>query len=87
MGSEEGLTRLALQGSEQVKRVVWILDIGCSRHMTGDRSLLPNVFEKAGHVVTFGDNNKGSTEGYGSLEAGNVIINNVSVVEGLKHIV
>ena len=66
-------------------RVVWILDNGCSRHMTGDRALLSNVVEKAGPVVTFGDNNKGLTQGYGSLLAGNVIIENVSVVQGLQH--
>ena len=85
MGSEEGLIHLTLQGSEQVNRVMWILDSGCSRHMTGDRALLSNVVEKSGPVVTFGDNNKGSIKGYGCLEGGNVIIENVSLVEGLQH--
>ena len=64
---------------------MWILDSGCSRHMTGDRALLSNVVEKAGPMVTFVFNKKGLTEGYGSLEARNVIIDNVSVVQGLKH--
>ena len=64
---------------------MWILDSGCSRHMTGDRALLSNMVEKAGPVVTFGDNNKGLTQGYGSLEAGIVIIENVSIMEGHKH--
>ena len=64
---------------------MWILDSGCSKHMTGDRALLSNMVEKADPVVTFGDNNKGLTEGYDSLEAGNVIIDNVSVVEVLKN--
>ena len=41
--------------------------------------------KKVGPMVTFGDNNKGKTDGYGCLEADNVIINNVSCVEGLKH--
>ncbi|KAL8103453.1 hypothetical protein AgCh_027874 [Apium graveolens] len=49
---------------------------GSSRHMTGDRALLSNVVEKASPVVTFGDNSKGLTEGYGCLQAGNVIIEN-----------
>ena len=53
--------------------------------MTGDRALLSNVVEKAGPVVTFGDNNKGITTGYGSLESGNVIIEDVSIVNGLMH--
>ena len=64
---------------------MWISDSGCSRHMTGDRSLLSNMVEKVGPVVTFVDNSKGLTQGYGSLEAGNVIIDNVYVVQGLKH--
>ena len=65
--------------------VVWILDNGCSRHITGDRALLSNVVEKADPVVTFGDNIKGLTQGYGPLQVGNVIIDNVSVMQGLKH--
>ena len=70
---------------KHVNRVVWILDSGCSRHMTGDRVLISNVVEKAIPMVTFGDNNKGLTQGYGSLQAGNVIIENVSIVQGLQH--
>ena len=73
------------QGIKQVNRVLWILDSGCSRHMTGDRALLLDVVEKAGPVVTFGDNNKVLPQGYGSLQAGNVIIDQVSVVQGLQH--
>ena len=53
--------------------------------MTGDRALLSNVIERAGPIVTFGDNNKGRTTGYGNLHAGNVIIEKVFLVEGLKH--
>ena len=64
---------------------MWILYSGFSRHMSGDRALLPNVVEKFGPVVTFRYNRKGLTHGYGSLEAGNVIIANVFVVQGLKH--
>ena len=73
------------QGIKQVNRVVWILDSGCSRQMTGDRALLSNMVEKAGPIVSFEDNSKGLTQGYGSLQAGNVIIGNVSVVQGLQH--
>ena len=53
--------------------------------MTGDRALLSDVVEKAGPVVTFGDNITGLTQAYGSLQAGNVIIDQVSVVQGLQH--
>ena len=44
------------------------------KHMTGDRALLSNLVEKVGPWVTFGDDNKGFTEGYGSLEIGNVVL-------------
>ena len=53
--------------------------------MTGDRALLSNMVEKDGPVVTFGHNIKGLTQGYGSLQAGNVIIDQVSVVQCLQH--
>ncbi|KAL8090719.1 hypothetical protein AgCh_039966 [Apium graveolens] len=36
--------------------------------MTGDRALLSNVVEKAGPLVTFGDNSKGLSEGYGCFK-------------------
>ena len=53
--------------------------------MTGKRSLLTKFEKKAGPVVSFGDGNKGETLGYGSIVLGNVIIENVALVEGLKH--
>ncbi|KAL8121129.1 hypothetical protein AgCh_018045 [Apium graveolens] len=40
----------------KVKKVIWIIDSGCSRHMTGDKALLSQFEEKAGPLVTFGDN-------------------------------
>ena len=42
---------------------MWILDSGCSNHMTGDKALLSQFEEKAGPQITFGDNNKGFTMG------------------------
>ena len=64
---------------------MWIIDSGCSAHMTGDRALLSNMVEKAGPWVTFGDDSKDFTKGYGNLEIGNVVIENISLVDGLKH--
>ena len=80
LGFRRSSNPFVLQGIKQVQPVVWILDSGSSRHMTGDRALLSNVVEKAGPVVTFGDNNKGLTEGYGCLQAGNVIIELVNIL-------
>ena len=62
-----------------------MIDSGCSSHMTGDRALLSNLVEKVGPWVTFGDDNKGFTKGYDSLEIENVVIENISLVDGLKH--
>ena len=64
---------------------MWIIDSGCSSHTTGDRALLSNLVEKASPWVTFRDDNKGFTKGYGSLKIGNVVIENISLVDGLKH--
>ena len=64
---------------------MWIIDSGCSSHMTVDRALLSNLIEKVGSWVTFGDDIKGFTKGYGSLEIGNVVMENISLVDGLKH--
>ena len=64
---------------------MWIIDSGCSSHMTGDKALLSNMVEKAGPWVTFGDDNKGFKKGHGNLEIGNFVIENISLVDGLKH--
>ena len=42
--------------------------------MTGDKALLSQFEEKAGPQITFGDDIKGFTMGYGNLGFGNVII-------------
>ncbi|VFQ91178.1 unnamed protein product [Cuscuta campestris] len=47
---------------------VWYLDSGCSRHMTGDASLLSNLIPYDGPRVTFGGSNDFSlTKGLGNL--------------------
>ena len=74
-----------LQGTGKKNKVMWILDSGCSRHMTGDMALLSQFERKAGPLVTFGDDSIGTTLGYGNLEVGNVIIEDVALVDGLKH--
>ena len=45
----------------------------------------PIWLKKSVPWVTFGDDIKGFTKGYGSLEIGNVVIENISLVDGLKH--
>ena len=43
------------------------------------------MVEKVGPWITFGDKSKGFTKGYGSIESGNIVIANMSLVDGLKH--
>ena len=53
--------------------------------MTGNKSMLSEFEEKVGPAVSYGDGNLGQTLGYGNIEIGNVIIEKVALVSGLKH--
>ncbi|KAJ9564153.1 hypothetical protein OSB04_000119 [Centaurea solstitialis] len=64
---------------------IWYLDSGCSRHMTGSKSVLSNYREERGPAVTFGRNGKGQTRGYGTLTNGVTTFKRVAYVEGLMH--
>ncbi|KAJ9542321.1 hypothetical protein OSB04_028827 [Centaurea solstitialis] len=64
---------------------IWYLDSGCSRHMTGSKSVLSNYHEERGPAVTFGGNGKGQTRGYGTLTNGVTTFKRVAYVEGLMH--
>ena len=64
---------------------VWYLDSGCSRHMTGSPDLLEDKRKANGPSVTFGDNFQAKTVGYGTIRKGNISIEKVSIVDGLKH--
>nr|GEX02845.1 hypothetical protein [Tanacetum cinerariifolium] len=69
--------RTRLQVSRKVVKIVlWYLDSGCSKHMTGDRSQLTNFINKNFSGVKFG---------YIDYQIGNVMISRVYYVEGLGH--
>ncbi|GJT79814.1 hypothetical protein Tco_1054156 [Tanacetum coccineum] len=68
-----------------VQIVLWIVDSGCSKHMTGDRSLLKNFVEKFMGIVRFGNDNFAAIIGYGDYIQGNITIYHVYYVEGLGH--
>nr|GEV44970.1 integrase, catalytic region, zinc finger, CCHC-type, peptidase aspartic, catalytic [Tanacetum cinerariifolium] len=67
------------------KIVLWIVDIGCSKHMTGDRSPLRNFIEKFMGTVRFGNDNFVAITGYGDYIQGNITISHVYYVKGLGH--
>ncbi|GJW16032.1 integrase, catalytic region, zinc finger, CCHC-type containing protein [Tanacetum coccineum] len=64
-----------------VQIVLWVVDSGCSKHMTGDRSLLRNFVEKFMGTVRFGNDNFAAITGYGDYIHGNITICHVYYVE------
>ncbi|GJY02196.1 integrase, catalytic region, zinc finger, CCHC-type containing protein [Tanacetum coccineum] len=68
-----------------VQIVLWVVDTGCSKHMTGDRSLLRKFIEKFMGTVRFGNDNFAAITGYGDYIHGNITICHVYYVEGLGH--
>ncbi|KAL6322007.1 hypothetical protein AAG906_003148 [Vitis piasezkii] len=53
---------------EGSKKDKWLLDSGCSRHMTGDESKFAFLTKRKGGYVTFGDNSKGRIIGQGNID-------------------
>nr|GEV17689.1 integrase, catalytic region, zinc finger, CCHC-type, peptidase aspartic, catalytic [Tanacetum cinerariifolium] len=68
-----------------VQIVLWYLDSGCSKHMTGDRSQLTNFVKKFLGTIKFGNDHVAKIMGYGEYQIGNVTISRVYFVEGLGH--
>nr|GFB19363.1 integrase, catalytic region, zinc finger, CCHC-type, peptidase aspartic, catalytic [Tanacetum cinerariifolium] len=64
---------------------LWIIDLGCSKHMTGNRALLTNFVEKFLGTVHFGNNDFAVIAGYGDVVIGSMTIKKVYYVEGLGH--
>nr|GEY42593.1 hypothetical protein [Tanacetum cinerariifolium] len=64
---------------------LWIIDSGCSKHMTGNRALLMNFLEKFLGTVCFGNNYFAVIAGYGDVVIGSMMIKKVYYVEGLRH--
>nr|GFC35653.1 integrase, catalytic region, zinc finger, CCHC-type, peptidase aspartic, catalytic [Tanacetum cinerariifolium] len=68
-----------------VQIVLWYLDSGCSKHMTGDRSQLINFVQKFLGTVKFRNDYVAKIMGYCDYQIGNVTISWVYYVEGLGH--
>nr|XP_017248632.1 PREDICTED: RING finger protein PFF0165c-like [Daucus carota subsp. sativus] len=67
------------------KQDMWYLDSGCSRHTTGNKSLLKSIRKVTAGSVTFGDSSKGSIIGIGDIGNEHFKIANVQLVTGLKY--
>nr|GEY01469.1 retrovirus-related Pol polyprotein from transposon TNT 1-94 [Tanacetum cinerariifolium] len=64
---------------------LWIIDSGCSKHMTGNRALLKNFVEKFLGTVRFGNNDFTVIAGYEDVVIGSMMIKKVYYVEGFGH--
>nr|GEZ37150.1 integrase, catalytic region, zinc finger, CCHC-type, peptidase aspartic, catalytic [Tanacetum cinerariifolium] len=74
-----------LSSTGVVQIVLWYLDSGCSKHMTGDRSQLVNFIQKFLGTVKFGNDHVEKIMGYEDYQIWNVTISQVYYVEGLGH--
>nr|GEV20328.1 hypothetical protein [Tanacetum cinerariifolium] len=68
-----------------VQIILWYLDSGCSKHMTGDRYQLINFVQKFLGTVKFRNDHVAKIMGYCDYKIRNVTISRVYFVEGLGH--
>ncbi|GKB77557.1 retrovirus-related pol polyprotein from transposon TNT 1-94, partial [Tanacetum coccineum] len=68
-----------------IQLVLWIVDSGCSKHMTGNLQLLRNFVKKFMGTVCFGNDHFAAITGYRDYVQGNLTIFHVYYVEGLGH--
>ncbi|GJZ83415.1 hypothetical protein Tco_0648588, partial [Tanacetum coccineum] len=64
-----------------VQICIWIIDSGCSKHMTGNRALLRNLVEKFLGTFCFGNNDFAMIVGYGDVVIGSKTIKKVYYVD------
>ncbi|GKA99818.1 retrovirus-related pol polyprotein from transposon TNT 1-94, partial [Tanacetum coccineum] len=66
---------MILNGSKEcdIRKPIWYLYSGCSRHMTGVKSYLYKCEEQLGPKVVFGDDSTCTTEGYGSIKCNGMV--------------
>nr|GEU85892.1 retrovirus-related Pol polyprotein from transposon TNT 1-94 [Tanacetum cinerariifolium] len=68
-----------------VQIILWSLDSGCSKHITGDRSRLMNFMKKFTGTVRFRNDHFGAIIGYVDYVIGDSVISRVYYVQGLGH--
>ncbi|GJR81730.1 hypothetical protein Tco_0152515 [Tanacetum coccineum] len=68
-----------------IEIILFIIDSGCSKHMTGNLKLLTNFVEKFLRTVKFRNDQIAPILGYRDLVQGKITIKRVYYVEGLNH--
>ncbi|GJZ21696.1 hypothetical protein Tco_0558735 [Tanacetum coccineum] len=61
-GFTKGTNLVKMFVQDYLKRFVWYLDSGCSRHMTGIKQYLHRYSKESGPKVIFGDDSSGDTK-------------------------
>ncbi|GJW22894.1 hypothetical protein Tco_0033516 [Tanacetum coccineum] len=56
-----------------IRKPIWYLASGCSRHMTGIKSSLHKYEKQPRPKVVFGDDSTCTTEGYGSIKCNGIL--------------
>nr|GEU32581.1 integrase, catalytic region, zinc finger, CCHC-type, peptidase aspartic, catalytic [Tanacetum cinerariifolium] len=84
-GRPRGKTTSHGQRPSLIVIILFIVDSGCSKHMTRNLKLLINFVEKFLGTVKFGNDQIAPILGYGDLVQGVVTIKRVYYVEGLNH--
>nr|GEV14395.1 retrovirus-related Pol polyprotein from transposon TNT 1-94 [Tanacetum cinerariifolium] len=82
--NENSEKRVSFAIDNIVQLILFIVDSGCTKHMTGNLSLLCNFVEKYLGTVRFGNDQFALILGYGDLVQVNIIINMVYYIEGLN---
>jgi hypothetical protein len=65
----------------------WLIDSGCSRHMTGDKKWFSNLIPLSHkECVTFGDDKKGKVAGTGVIKVNDhFTLNDVALMDKLRY--
>ncbi|GJX23542.1 retrovirus-related pol polyprotein from transposon TNT 1-94 [Tanacetum coccineum] len=81
-------TNVPISKSKVVQIVLWYLDSGCSKHMTGNFFMLSVnhfIYKFLGDWSKFRNDHVAKSLGYGDYQIGNVMISRVYYVEGLGY--
>nr|GEU91724.1 hypothetical protein [Tanacetum cinerariifolium] len=81
----QSIQTIHMMAPKIVQLILFIVDSGCTKHMTGNLKLSCNFVENFLGTVRFGNDQCAPILGYGDLVQGNVMINRVYYVEGLNH--
>ncbi|GJZ79453.1 retrovirus-related pol polyprotein from transposon TNT 1-94 [Tanacetum coccineum] len=85
IAQESIATKVYTRRPKVVQIVLWYLDSGCSKHMTGDRSQITNFIHKFLGTLKFGNDQIAKIMRYGDYQIGNITISRVYYVERLGH--